>query len=111
MSRPAGFKPFYESSMGVQWYRRENEGGTTSYSFDQDVQPLLDQNKDAANTNAGWMGKDKWGRRAASIPLTLWMKWLNEEGWDAFNPEHFDKLKQKLNDPDYRYLRTAEWTI
>lgn len=109
-NKPAGFKPFYQSSQGIQWYRRNNGDGTVSYSFNEDVEPLLDQNKRMATHNDGWMS-EKWGRRAARIPMSIWLKWLNEEGWDCFDPRYADKLKQKLNDPDWRHLRTADWRL
>ncbi|MEL7445092.1 MAG: hypothetical protein AAGK02_04680 [Pseudomonadota bacterium] len=108
MPRPAGFKPFYKSSQGVDWYRRNNGDGTVDYAFDEDVESILDQNKAMANHNDGWMS-EKWGRRRATIPLTLWMKWLNEEGWDAFAPENADRLMKRLRDPDYRFLLTADY--
>ncbi len=108
LGAPAGFKPFYKSSMGIQWYRRKNADGSVDHCFNEDVQAILDQNKAMANHNSGWMS-EKWGRRRASIPLTLWMKWLNEDGVDVFKPEHADYLKKKLRDPDYRYLLTADY--
>lgn len=110
-SSPAGFKPFYRSSQGVNWHRRNNGDGTTSYAATHDVTNILESNKAQQNHNDGWFTDEKWGRRCASIPLVLWMKWLNEEGWDAFKPEYSDKLKQKLNDPEYRHLRTALWSM
>jgi hypothetical protein len=110
MARPAGFKPFYRSSQGIQWYRRNNGDGTVSYCFDEDVQDVLEMNKAMANHNDGWMS-EKWGRRAARIPMAVWLKWLTEDGVDVFKPEGAEYLKRKLNDPDWRHLRTAEWTV
>ena len=107
---PAGFNPFYVSSAGIKWYRRENNDGTTTYCINEDVEQILDQNKAEATHNDGWMD-EKWGRRCASIPLAVWLKWKVEEGWDAFDPACADKLKQKLNDPDWMYLRTAHWRV
>lgn len=106
MSAPAGFKPFFTSSVGIQHFRRVNDDGSVSYAAHQDLEPILDRNKAMANHNDGW-AKGKEMRRVASIPLMLVLKWKAEEGWDAFNPDHADKLAQKLNDPDYAHLRTA----
>lgn len=47
----------------------------------------------------------------ASIPLILIAKWLHEEELDIYNLEHADRLKKKLNDPEYRYLRRSELTL
>ena len=74
LGAPAGFKPFYFSSQGIQWYRRNNGDGTVDYAFNEDVEAILDRNKAMANHNSGWMS-EKWGRRRASIPLSLIMKW------------------------------------
>lgn len=75
-----------------------------------DAQAILDRNMAMRNHNDGW-APGKGLRRAASIPLHLIEHWKQTEGWDAFNPDHADKLAQKLNDPDYFYLRTAEWRV
>lgn len=78
----------------------------------QDVAPILDRNKAMANENSGWStDKDKAFRRVGSIPLILIQKWLDEEGWDAFDPANADKLKAKLNDSDFQLLRTAHWRL
>lgn len=72
----------------------------------QDTTPVLELNKAMATHNDGYTPSREM-RRVASIPLILIYKWRQEEGWDAFDPQHADKLAQKLNDPDYAYLRTA----
>jgi hypothetical protein len=72
----------------------------------QEADPILDRNKAMQNHNDGYTHSREM-RRVASIPLNLIYKWLQEEGWDAFNPQHSDKLAAKLNSEEYRYLRTA----
>lgn len=67
---------------------------------------ILDYNKELYTHNDGYNAARNM-RRAASIPPFLRLKWLFEEGWDAWKPEHKGQLTRKLNDPDYRYLRTA----
>ncbi len=94
--------------MGIQWYRRVNHDGTVDYAINEDVQPILDRNKELRNQNDGWMS-EKWGRRRATIPVAVQIKWLNEEGLDIYNPDHADRLKAKLRDPDYAYLLTADY--
>jgi hypothetical protein len=74
----------------------------------QDVGPALERNKAMANHNDGYSPSREL-RRVAFIPAIIRDKWLNEEGWDAYRPDlYLDKLKAKLNDADWRYLRTAE---
>ena len=55
--------------------------------------------------------KDKSMRKVASIPLIIIEKWKRELGVDIMNKDHMPKVKQLLNDPQYRYLRTHESVI
>lgn len=76
----------------------------------QDASALLSENRAMANHNDGYSPSREL-RRVARIPLHLIHQWKVEEGWDAFDPDHADRLARKLNDPDYRYLRTAEGSV
>ena len=73
------------------------------FPFDSEV---LEKNKAMATHNDGYSA-DRTLRRVASIPVGLLLYWQNVEGWNAFAPENAAKLKAKLNDPDFRWLRTA----
>lgn len=84
----------------------DNEDGTSTIIETQDCDAILERNRAMYNHNDGYT-PSRDIRRVASIPLELVYKWLNEEGWNAFDPHCADKLKQKLNDPAYLYLRTA----
>lgn len=97
--------PFQVSAAGVRRWFVSDEDGLHVASF-QDVDAILDRNKAMAAENDGW-SPGRTLRRVASIPLTLLMKWRTEEGWDPFDRENADRLARKLNDPDYRWLRTA----
>ena len=76
----------------------------------QDVQPILELNKKEA------LGDSMYGpanpassmRKVASIPLVVIEKWKRELGVDVFNKDHMPKVKQLLNDPEYKWLRTHE---
>lgn len=74
-----------------------------------DVESLLDQNKRMFNENKNFsfMNKDEWGYKIADIPLIIVEKWL-KEGVDVFSsdPDMTKKVMRKLQDPDWRYLRT-----
>lgn len=72
----------------------------------QDVEPILDRNKAMATHNDGYTA-DRSMRRVATIPFIVQQMWLNDEGWDAFDPDNVDKLAQKLNSSEWAHLRTA----
>ena len=70
-------------------------------------QPILAENRAIQNHDEGpHRGKEM--RHAARIPDIIAMKWLTEEGIWIDNKDHWQGVKRKLNDPDYRWLRT--WT-
>jgi hypothetical protein len=75
----------------------------------QDVEDIIEENK--LWQNAGKQTSDF--RKVSSIPLNIINQWLNEE-WARGNADltiggrEFNLLVQrKLNDPDWRWLRTA----
>jgi hypothetical protein len=98
--------PFYVSACGVRHHWRDEADGSATIISTQDTDAILDLNKAMATENDGWSASREM-RRAASIPLILVAKWLHEEGWNAFDPACEDRLKRKLNDSDYLWLRTA----
>ncbi len=72
----------------------------------QDVEPILERNK--ALQNAGPQRSD-WGRHIATIPNVVLVKWLNEDGanvWRMSSDEFGKFIRRKLDDPDWRHLRT-----
>jgi hypothetical protein len=94
------------SSSGIDHFLRQEADGSIHAEAHQDAQPFLEHNKAMYTHNDGWNpARDM--RRVASIPMILIHKWLEEEGWNALDPKYQDKLKAKLNDPDFLYLRTA----
>lgn len=84
-------------------YRASDD--TTIIERVQDVQPYLDRNKADQAANVQGARRSKELRRVASIPLVVVEQWL-KEGIDVFNPAHAVKVKRRLQDPEYRYLRT-----
>jgi hypothetical protein len=72
----------------------------------QDVEPILDWNKEARTQEQ----RSDWGRHIARIPNVLYVKWLDEE-WASGNkvrmytPEFDAIVHKKLYDPEYAYLR------
>jgi hypothetical protein len=74
----------------------------------QDVEPIIERNK----LLAGEPQRSGWGRHVASIPLVIIQKWLDEEyargnvTLRPFTPEFNQLAKRKLQDPEWKYLRT-----
>lgn len=98
-------------------------GITTTFEYDpvsditivgreQDVEAALERNKRLQNDPQYSKNgiKNSWWHECF-IPSVIIEKWLNEEGIDVFNKDHIKKVRQKLNSPEYRYLKTTAGTI
>lgn len=70
----------------------------------QDVEPVLDDNKRAANSYEKVRGDHFI--RAASIPPIIVLKWMNE-GVNVFDPNCDAEVRRRLNSNEWAYLRTA----
>lgn len=97
--------PLFTSSAGIE-HRMVKTADGIQFAATGETDPVIERNKAMATHNDGYT-KDRTMRRVASIPLIIWLKWLNEEGWDAFKPENAKKLCDKLNDVEWSHLRTA----
>lgn len=102
-------EPFFTSAAGTRHYWEDTPDGPIIRTV-ADIGPALDCAKNMANENDGYTPSRDL-RRAFFLPDVIIMKWLNEEGWNALNPHHHDRLVKKLNDPDWAYLRTAPGQI
>ena len=98
--------PLLTTEAGISHHIHFDDDGTMITSAVQDTTAILDRNKAMATHNDGYTPSREM-RRVASLPLILVYKWLHEEGWDAFNPKHADRLARKLNSNEFAYLRTA----
>ena len=97
----------------TQWFI-DNEDGGFSIAYEQDCQDIIDANKEKASYGRDYyVSKDQEGEyhKVGSIPLNIWFQWLNEDGVDAFAPGNEEYLTRKLNDPEWKYLKTAEVII
>lgn len=103
---PPGFLPLLTSSAGIRHYIRENDDGSVTFASYGDTDGIIERNKAMANHNDGYTPSREL-RRVASIPNILIAKWLEEEGWNALDPDHSDKLAAKLNSIEFQHLRTA----
>lgn len=77
----------------------------------QDVAPILEHNKALQNADDQGWSPSRDLRRAATIPDIIVLKWRNEYGIDVFDRNHWPAVKRLLNDPEWRYLRTAPGTL
>jgi hypothetical protein len=72
----------------------------------QDISPIISNNIAQANEADKHA---KWGdtARVATIPAVVVMEWM-KEGINVMAPTYEDqqKIKKKLNSPEYAYLRT-----
>jgi len=77
----------------------------------QDLAPVLERNKSLQNADDRGWSPSRDLRRAATIPDIIVLKWRNDYGIDVFNRDHWAAVKRLLNDPEWRYLRTAPGTL
>lgn len=93
------------------WFDYDPATDMTFVGREQDVEAILERNKILQNheryTRDGF--KNEWWHYA-TIPNVLIEKWKVEEGIDVFNKDHSKRVYQKLNAPEYRYLKTTTKT-
>lgn len=75
----------------------------------QDVEPVLELNKRLRLKDDGYSPTREM-RRAASVPMVVIEKWLNE-GFDMFDPNNAAELKRRLNSNEWAHLRTADGVL
>ena len=79
---------------------------TTFISYEQDVEPILDDNKRA---EADFSRTGKLGEmvHVASIPVSVQLKWYVEKGVDVLNPDHKQAVAKLLDSAEWSYLKRA----
>ena len=85
--------------------------GTFIFNTREDATPLLDQNKRKFNDYWDKLSKGKHGEwhHAASIPTTIWEKWIKETNGEIQKDPKL--LAAYLNNPDFKYFKTAPTNI
>jgi hypothetical protein len=73
----------------------------------QDVQSVLDANKEDQTFNPTGYSSSRDLKHIARIPAIVYELWLNKYGVDALNPDHKDAVRKLLNDRDWLFLRTG----
>ena len=69
------------------------------------MEPILERNKALQNEPQ----RSDWGRHIGTIPNVILVKWMNEEGANVLrmsSDEFGAFIRKKLDDPDWRHLRT-----
>ncbi len=87
------------------------DGDSFSLRYSQDCEPILDANKAKKSMGRDYYARDDEMWRVASIPASIQMKWMVENGVDTLNPDHWQAVKKLLNDPEWMHLKTADITI
>lgn len=71
----------------------------------QDVEDIIERNKALQKETQ----RSDWGRHIASIPNVILVRWMLEENVNVLgmsSDEWGRFVKRKLDDPDWRHLRT-----
>ena len=90
------------------WHSYDSQTDETIISYSGDCSPILEQNKALANnTEISKAGIKDGFWLYASIPASLQVKWLIEDGIDIWNKHHGPRISAKLEDPEYRFLKTT----
>lgn len=103
----------FDQSNGLKTYHEyDYSSDTTTISYEQDVEALLDHNKAKYNdgTNGYATAAREW-KHVANIPAVILLKWLSEEGIDYRDKNHWEAIRRKLNSSEYLYLRTSPGAI
>lgn len=82
---------------------------TTIIHTTQDVSAYLDNNKAHQNEFEDRKRLTSEFDLYASIPAGIIHKWLIEEGLNVFDKNHYPRVFRKLNDPEYRHLKTTKY--
>jgi hypothetical protein len=82
-----------------------------AYETIQDVEPILDANKEAQAHGSQARPFGDLARHVARIPLIFAQKWYDEKGIDIYNRDHAQAVLRLLEDPDWRWLRTDNSTL
>lgn len=94
-----GMKTFHD-------FDHSTKQGYTGYEAGN-MAPLLDWTQYLRNTGIDDYNKKKASKHVACVPEWVQLKWLNDDGIQFLNPDHWDRVKAKLNDPEWAYLRTG----
>lgn len=72
-----------------------------------DVEPIINDNKRLLTQGDDGYSPSRDIRRVASIPMEVLLLWKQKYGVDVMLKRNEPLLRRLLNDPDWKYLRTA----
>lgn len=90
----------------IKIWRTNSDGTYTVITRQDNESEILERNKAMYNHNDGYTPSREM-QRVGSIPMALIELWQTVEGWNPYAPENADRLARKLDDIDFRHLRTA----
>ncbi len=105
-------------------FGHDDDGNLVQHILD-DVEPLIDLTKAAQNDGSNGFTPSREMRRIAEIPMATWLEWRERDGVDIISgrtrdsfgawhrdPEGVDRwLRRRLNDPDFRFLKTCSGRV
>ena len=95
---------------GVAEYFEDTDEGFRLH-YVQDAEPIIEANKAKQSMGRAYYAADPDMWKVASIPIGVQYQWLINHGVDVMQREHWPAVKRLLNDPEWRYLKTAEVII
>lgn len=89
----------------AQFAELDDEGFTIETI--QDAEPILEDAKRAYNDYGDKLTPGKRGEwhRVMSVPFSLWERWMQETGGAIEKDPAL--MRKYLNDPDFKYFKTA----
>jgi hypothetical protein len=102
----------YDPETGIStWFEAVESEKKFRVHHTQDVSGILEQNKVRYNdVERKRRGIKQEFMHYAHIPDIVVMQWM-KEGINIFDKNDIPKVKQKLRDPEWRHLRTADGRI
>lgn len=96
---------------GLKTFHSYDDSTETTYiRYEQDVEPVLDDNR-AAEASFSRTSRLPDMVHVASIPPSIQMKWLVEKGVDIMNPDHKQAMAKLLDSSEWRYLKRVPLTL
>ena len=96
-----GVETWFHDDPGIDGFHLETK---------QLCDPILEDNKRFQAHFDGWTPSRNM-RHAACIPMILLHQWAEEVGISLHDEAMGEVIKLKLNDPEYRHLRTGVFQI
>jgi len=106
MRHPVTGERLLSDHLGLKtWHSYDELNDRTQLRYSQECDPILETNRIIQNE---WNGveKNKAMHHVASIPFIVIELW-KQEGIDINNKDDWPAVRRKLNDPDFRGLRTG----